>query len=38
MAVEQSSLGTHGSLQVKALFPATVELEAENLPPLGANS
>jgi len=38
MAVEQSSPGTHGSLQAKAPFLAAVELEVENLPPLGVDS
>jgi hypothetical protein len=38
VAVEQSSLGTHGSLHVEAPFLATVEPKAENLSPLGANS
>ncbi len=38
MAVEQTSLGVHGSLQVEASFPAVIELEVENLPPFGANS
>jgi hypothetical protein len=35
--VEQSSPGVHGSLQVEVSFPTIVELEAENLPPLGAD-
>jgi hypothetical protein len=38
MAVEQSLLGAHGSLQAKVLFPMTIELEAKNLPPFGADS
>ncbi len=38
MAVEQSSLGTHGSLQVEVSFLVMIEPEVENLPPLGVDS
>jgi hypothetical protein len=37
-AIEQSSIRAHGSLQIKAPFPAVVESEAENLPPHGVDS
>jgi hypothetical protein len=37
MTIEQSSPGTHGLFQVKVSFQMVVELEAENLPPLGAD-
>jgi hypothetical protein len=36
--VEQPSLGAHELLQVDAPFLTTVKLEAENVPPLGADS
>jgi len=36
--VEQSLPGAHESLQVKAQFPAMIELEVKNLTPLGADS
>jgi len=36
--VEQSSLGTHESLQAEVPFPVAIELEVENLPPRGADS
>jgi hypothetical protein len=35
--VEQSSPGTHRSLQVEASFPVVVELKVENLPLPGAD-
>jgi hypothetical protein len=31
-------LGAHGLLQAEMSFPAMIEPEAENLPPLGASS
>jgi hypothetical protein len=36
MAVEQSSLKAHGSLQAKVPFPTTLESEAKKLTPIGA--
>jgi hypothetical protein len=38
VAVEQSSLGTHGLLHDEALFLTTIEPQAENLPPPRADS
>jgi hypothetical protein len=38
VVIEQYSPGAHGSLQVEAPFPMTVELEVKNLPLPGTNS
>jgi hypothetical protein len=38
VAIKQSLIGTHGSLQAEAPFPAVVESKVENLAPLGVES